>query len=40
MRQYSTNRDFIYRFSVKFYTPHPNLLEEAYTRLVIKYIDG
>ncbi|VDP42092.1 unnamed protein product [Schistosoma mattheei] len=32
MRQYSTKRDFIYRFSVKFYTPHPNLLEEAYTR--------
>ncbi|CAH8680492.1 unnamed protein product [Schistosoma rodhaini] len=32
LRQYSTNRDFIYRFSVKFYTPHPNLLEEAYTR--------
>ncbi|CAH8677890.1 unnamed protein product [Schistosoma haematobium] len=32
MRQYSTKRDFIYRFSVKFYTPHPNLLEEAYAR--------
>ncbi|KAH8868903.1 FERM, ARHGEF and pleckstrin domain-containing protein 2 [Schistosoma japonicum] len=32
IRQYSSSQDFIYRFSVKFYTPHPNLLEEAYTR--------
>ncbi|KAK4475304.1 hypothetical protein MN116_002372 [Schistosoma mekongi] len=32
IRQYLSSRDFIYRFSVKFYTPHPNLLEEAYTR--------
>ncbi|CAH8873393.1 unnamed protein product [Trichobilharzia szidati] len=31
-RQYSANGEFVYRFAVKFYTPHPNLLEEAYTR--------
>ncbi|KAL3319980.1 FERM domain-containing protein 7 [Cichlidogyrus casuarinus] len=31
-RQLNVNRDLNFRLSVKFYVPHPNLLEEEYTR--------
>ncbi|VDP67637.1 unnamed protein product [Echinostoma caproni] len=32
VRQLSPGKDLIFRFGVKFYTPHPNLLEEEFTR--------
>uniref|UniRef100_A0A5K3EU01 FERM domain-containing protein n=2 Tax=Mesocestoides corti TaxID=53468 RepID=A0A5K3EU01_MESCO len=32
VRQISHGQEFVFRFCVKFYTPHPNLLEEEYTR--------
>ncbi|VDN09701.1 unnamed protein product [Dibothriocephalus latus] len=32
IRQITHGKDFVFRFCVKFYTPHPNLLEEEYTR--------
>ncbi|KAA0189123.1 FERM RhoGEF and pleckstrin domain-containing protein 2 [Fasciolopsis buskii] len=32
LRQLNPGKDLIFRFSVKFYTPHPNLLEEEFTR--------
>ncbi|KAH9280348.1 putative ferm, rhogef and pleckstrin domain-containing protein [Echinococcus granulosus] len=32
VRQIVHGKDLVFRFCVKFYTPHPNLLEEEYTR--------
>ncbi|CAL8072753.1 unnamed protein product [Calicophoron daubneyi] len=32
IRQLSPGKELVFRFGVKFYTPHPNLLEEEYTR--------
>ncbi|VDO00815.1 unnamed protein product [Rodentolepis nana] len=32
LRQTAHGKDIVFRFCVKFYTPHPNLLEEEYTR--------
>lgn len=34
VKQISQNKEYAFKFSVKFYTPHPNLLEDEYTRFV------
>ncbi|KAF8571785.1 hypothetical protein P879_01226 [Paragonimus westermani] len=31
-KQHTTHKDHVFTFAVKFYTPHPNLLEDEFTR--------
>uniref|UniRef100_A0A0V0J3V8 FERM domain-containing protein n=1 Tax=Schistocephalus solidus TaxID=70667 RepID=A0A0V0J3V8_SCHSO len=31
-KQHNANKEFLFTFCVKFYAPHPNLLEDEYTR--------
>ncbi|KAF5398182.1 FERM RhoGEF and pleckstrin domain-containing protein 1 [Paragonimus heterotremus] len=31
-KQHTTHKDYVFTFAVKFYTPHPNLLEDEFTR--------
>ncbi|CAH8567804.1 unnamed protein product [Dicrocoelium dendriticum] len=31
-KQHTVHKDYVYTFAVKFYTPHPNLMEDEFTR--------